>query len=363
MSTILTPIMAVFGIMLLGALVQKCKLLPTDTDDILNQYVYYIAFPAIMFIALAQTPFSAITQWGFIFALGLSMVTTYLLALGLSYLANPKQSALGAMRALNATFGNTAFIGIPLLTMLFPGEQNALVAAAIASLLSVIMFAFSLVSIEIASNRLASKQGLIKQQQLHAPISNLEAKPCTDKDTTDLALNKDQALGLPVQHPLITIVRALGTNPIVIASALGVLVSGLDLSLPESISQLLRQLGNTSSPCALFAIGMVLTKALHRGADNQKWDIPLVLELSLINLLKLIVQPCIAFLLLSFFNVQGQWLVMGVILASLPTAASVYLLAQRYQIHTATSAFAILIGTLLTFISLPIIESLLKTVN
>jgi malonate transporter len=376
MSPILTPIMAVFGIMLLGALIQKFKILPGDTDDTLNQYVYYVAFPAIMFIALAQTPFAAITQWGFIFGLSITMVATYALSLGLSYLANPKQSALAAIRALNATFGNTAFIGIPLLTMLFPGDPSALVAAAIASLLSVIMFAFALVSIEISTAK-AKKRALIQQKTaknsatkiqstdlntpLHSPISSELSEliaPDIQKMSTDKAGSETGA-----EHPLMTILRALSTNPIVIASALGLGVSAIDINLPESLSQLLRQLGNTSSPCALFAIGMVLTKAMHRDSGTQKWDKPLLIELSLINVLKLIFQPLVAFALLTLFNVQGQWLVMGVLLAALPTAASVYLLAQRYQIHTATSAFAILISTLLTFISLPIIEGLLKTIN
>lgn len=380
MSPILTPIMAVFGIMLLGALVQKFKILPGDTDDTLNQYVYYVAFPAIMFIALAQTPFAAITQWGFIFGLSITMVATYAISLGLSYLANPKQSALAAIRALNATFGNTAFIGIPLLTMLFPGDPSALVAAAIASLLSVIMFAFALVSIEISTAK-AKKRALIQQKTaknsatkiqstdlhapLHSPISSELSEliaPDIQKMSTDKAGSETSAEQI-AEHPLMTILRALSTNPIVIASALGLVVSAIDLSLPESLSQLFRQLGNTSSPCALFAIGMVLTKAMHKDSGTQKWDKPLLIELSLINVLKLIFQPLVAFALLTLFNVQGQWLVMGVLLAALPTAASVYLLAQRYQIHTATSAFAILISTLLTFISLPIIESLLKTIN
>jgi malonate transporter len=369
MSPILTPIMAVFGIMLLGALVQKFKILPSDTDDTLNQYVYYVAFPAIMFIALAQTPFAAITQWGFIFGLSITMVATYALSLGLSYLANPKQSALAAIRALNATFGNTAFIGIPLLTMLFPGDPSALVAAAIASLLSVIMFAFALVSIEISTAKAKKRANKAKNSAtkiqstdlntpLHSPISSELSEliaPDIQKMSTDKAGSETGA-----EHPLMTILRALSTNPIVIASALGLGVSAIDINLPESLSQLLRQLGNTSSPCALFAIGMVLTKAMHRDSGTQKWDKPLLIELSLINVLKLIFQPLVAFALLTLFNVQGQWLVMGVLLAALPTAASVYLLAQRYQIHTATSAFAILISTLLTFISLPIIDGLLK---
>lgn len=163
---ILTPLFAVFGIMLLGTLVQKLRFLPVETDQVLNQYVYYIAFPAILLIALAQQPIEEILQWGFIAGYSAAMLVIYLVCIGISLLANPKQHAIAAVRALNATFGNTAFIGIPLLIILFPQQQSALVAAAIASLLSVLMFAVALVSLELATN---------KQRQHHAAVIMLLA--------------------------------------------------------------------------------------------------------------------------------------------------------------------------------------------
>jgi len=320
MSSILTPLIAVCAIMLLGSLVQKLRLLPADTDVVLNQFVYYVAFPAILLIVLAETPIEDIAQWGFIAGFSLAMVITYALVIVLSLWQAPKQQAIAAMRGLNSTFGNTAFIGIPLMGLMFPNNKMALVAAAIASLLSVIMFAFALVSIELASrNKLSSEPAIL------------------------------------------IMANALGKNPIVVGSAIGIILSACHISLPNSVSLMLHQLGNTSSPCALFAIGMVLVKALRQQTGNKLFTASLIAELNVINLLKLVIQPLIAFGLLSAFGVEQQWLLMGVLLASLPTAASVYLLADRYQVHATVSAQAILYGTLMTFISLPIIESLLKT--
>ncbi|MBB1318023.1 AEC family transporter [Shewanella sp. SR43-4] len=321
MSSILTPLIAVFIIMLLGSIVQKLRFLPADTDLILNQFVYYIAFPAILLIVLAETRIEDIIQWGFIGGFSLAMVITYALVIAVSLWRKPKQQAVAAMRALNATFGNTAFIGIPLLSLLFPGNKIALVAAAIASLLSVFMFAFALVSIELASR---------------------------DKKSTD--------------HAIVIMANALCKNPIVLGSVIGISLSALHITLPESLALVLHQIGNTSSPCALFAIGMVLAKALRHQSFAKMFSLGLIIELSFINLLKLFVQPLIAFGLLKFFGVEHQLLIMGVLLAALPTAASVYLLAERYQINANGSAQGILYGTLITFISLPIIETLLKSI-
>lgn len=316
--TILTPLFAVFGIMLLGTLVQKLRLLPVETDQVLNQYVYYIAFPAILLIAFAQQPIGEILQWGFIAGYSATMVIIYLICLGISLITTPQKHAIATIRALNATFGNTAFIGIPLLVILFPQQQNALVAAAIASLLSVLMFAVALVSLELTTNT---------QRQQHAASIML---------------------------------MAVAQNPIMIGCLIGVGISAFGIKLPSGLAMMLQQIGNTSSPCALFAVGMALAKAMRYQKDSTLFSLANFAELSLINLFKLAIQPVVAFFMLKCFAVSGDYLVMGVILSALPTAASVYLLAQRYNTQAYTSAQGILFGTLVTFLSLPILEEIVK---
>ncbi|QQX81607.1 AEC family transporter [Shewanella sp. KX20019] len=316
MPAVITPLLAVFGIMLIGTFVQKSKLLPAETDQVLNQYVYYIAFPAIMLITLAQTPINDILHWGYIAGFSGAMLISYVITFIISLWLSPAQNALASMRALNATFGNTAFIGIPLMAMLFPGNQSALAAAAIASLLSVLIFAITLVSLEIIGR---NKQG----------------------------------------SALIIISLALIKNPIVVGSMVGIGLSALTVALPESIALIIRQLGMTSSPCALFAIGMVLAKSAQYQTSSHIISLKQLTEISAINIIKLVFQPLITYLIMLGLNIDPQLIAMGVILAALPTAASVYLLAQRYHIQVITSAQGILLGTLLTFISLPLLEAYL----
>ncbi|WP_394200270.1 AEC family transporter [Shewanella waksmanii] len=316
MSPIFTPLFVVFGMMLWGFITDRIKVLPAQTADVLNQYVYYIAFPAIMLIVLAETEFKDIMQWRFILGYSAAMGCVYLLSIFISYRTHPKRGDMAAIRGLNTTFGNTSFIGIPLMMMLYPDQQNALTAAAIASLLSVIMFAIVLVSI---------------------------------------ALHQGQT-----QRPTITALEALFKNPIIIGSAIGAAISALNITLPVAISQILTQIGMTSSPCALFAIGMVLSGAMRGGSKEKPVSTKsATIELSLINFAKLIMQPLLVYLFFVYLGVEPQMLVMGVLLAALPTAASVYLLAQRYDVQAGISAIAITLGVLLSFITLPIINHLL----
>lgn len=316
MPAVLTPLLAVFGIMLIGTLVQKTKLLPLETDQVLNQYVYYIAFPAIMLITLAQTPINDILHWGYIAGFSVAMLISYVITFAVSLLASPTQKAVATMRALNATFGNTAFIGMPLMAILFPGNQVALAAAAIASLLSVLIFALALVSLEVlGSNNQTS--------------------------------------------PLKIVTLALIRNPIVVGSFIGISLSAMTVTLPDSLALMIKQLGMTSSPCALFAIGMVLAKSAQHQTSKQLINYQQLIDISAVNMVKLFIQPCVTFLLMTSLKVDSQLISMGVMLAALPTAASVYLLAQRYNTQVITSAQGILFGTLVTFISLPLLEALL----
>ncbi|MDI5838388.1 AEC family transporter, partial [Shewanella xiamenensis] len=78
----------------------------------------------------AHQPIQEILQLGYIAGYSAAMLMIYLICVLISLLFNPKQHAIAAVRALNPTFGNTAFIGIPLLVSIFPEQQISLVAAA-----------------------------------------------------------------------------------------------------------------------------------------------------------------------------------------------------------------------------------------
>ena len=315
MWPILTPLFIVFGIMLTGFVVQKSRILPIDTDNVLNQYVYYIAFPAIMLIVLAETPIEQIANWGFIAGYGVAMTIIYLLTTLLSLWRDKSKLDIAAIRSLNTTFGNTSFIGIPLMMMLYPGDQLALAAAAIASLLSVTVFAIVL---------------------------------------AQLALYQGQT-----QSALKTVTLALLQNPIIIGSLIGVGISASHIELYSPIGGIIRQFGMTSSPCALFAIGMVLCKANQQQGRNANHKSSTATELAMLNLFKLLLQPLVVYLLFKAFGVSNELLKMGVILAALPTAASVYLLSHRYQVNATVSAQNISLGIVLSFAVLPLLDQLL----
>ncbi|ABL99234.1 AEC family transporter [Shewanella amazonensis] len=306
MFNLLIPLLAVVAVMIAGA--ASSRLLPGWLERFLNQYVYYLAFPAILYVSLAKTPIEQILNPGFVLGYLLAMVVTYVLVQLWSLKHEQGQPRPASLRALSATFGNTAFIGIPVLAMLFPDNPQALMAAALASLLSVLMFAVTVVQLRLAS------------------------QPLTGIARLSLAL------------------RVVSRNPVVIGCALGVLASAMQFSLPPILEPLVTWIGKSSSPCALFAIGIALARSM-REPEHSRVGVPFWH----VNLAKLALQPLLVWLLFSWFGVDTQLTVMGVLLSAMPTAASVYLLAYQDKTLEKQIARGIVAGTLLTLFSLPLL--------
>lgn len=306
MFNLLIPLLAVVAVMIAGA--ASSRLLPGWLERFLNQYVYYLAFPAILYVSLANTPIEEILNPGFVGGYLLAMVVTYVLVQLWSLKHEQGQTRPASLRALSATFGNTAFIGIPVLAMLFPNNPQALMAAALASLLSVLMFAVTVVQLRLAT------------------------QPLTGMARLSLAL------------------RVVTRNPVVIGCALGVLASAMQFSLPSIPDTLVTWIGKSSSPCALFAIGIALARSMREPEQTQTgvpfWHV---------NLAKLAFQPLLVWLLFSWLGVSAQLTVMGVLLSAMPTAASVYLLAYQDKTLEKQIARGIVAGTLLTLFSLPML--------
>jgi hypothetical protein len=135
-------------------------------------------------------------------------------------------------------------------------------------------------------------------------------------------------------------------NPLIIASALGVLVSAFDLSLPDLVHEPLELLGAAAVPTLLFALGLSLATQRLWDAKDQRPDIALATGL------KLVVMPLIAWVLGAFvFQLSATALFTVVILAALPSAQNVYNYAQRYVVAIPLARDSVVITTVL---SLPV---------
>ncbi|WP_213815357.1 AEC family transporter [Glaciihabitans sp. dw_435] len=115
-------------------------------------------------------------------------------------------------------------------------------------------------------------------------------------------------------------------NPLIIGSALGVLLSVTNIHLPAPVMEPFRLIGAASVPVVLISFGMSLhgQKLLEAGSNRR--------DVILASVIKLVVMPVIAWFFGHFvFGLEGTPLFAVVMLAALPSAQNVLNYAQRYD--------------------------------
>ncbi|MBN8981183.1 MAG: AEC family transporter [Rhizobiales bacterium] len=135
------------------------------------------------------------------------------------------------------------------------------------------------------------------------------------------------------------VLRAL-TNPFLISIAAGAAFSAFGWKLPTPAVEIVRLLGNSAGPCALFAIGVSLVRidASHSSA---------VITLPVAG--KLMLHPFLAWVILSAFNIDPFAKTVAVLTAALPSAGWAFIFAQRYEADAPRVSAVILFTTALSF--------------
>jgi malonate transporter and related proteins len=114
--------------------------------------------------------------------------------------------------------------------------------------------------------------------------------------------------------------KELVQNPLILATVGGVLYSLSGLPLPEFVQNLISRMGAASLACGLLAVGAALK--LQDAGRNAS-------VLSYFTAVKLLAMPVAAIFLARALGVTGVYFEMVVLLATMPTATSAYVLAVR----------------------------------
>jgi malonate transporter and related proteins len=280
-----------FSLILIGFLLRRY----TDWGDVfwsgLEKIVYYVLFPALLFYATSRTSLD--------FAATGKMLQVALTAVGagiaLGWLAKPLFKA-GPMIFESGV--QTAF------------RFNSYIALAVAS-------------------RLAGDQGTT----LMALIIGFRVPICNAAAVHALV------------HKSGGLLRELARNPLLIATAGGMLFNIAGLHLPEFINATLSRLGNASIALGLIAVGAGLRlSGLHESKSMAAYLIGV----------KLFALPLVAFMMSRLLGLPMLQQQIAVMFCALPTASSAYVLATRMGGNGPFVAFLISAGTLLSVATLPL---------
>jgi len=140
-------------------------------------------------------------------------------------------------------------------------------------------------------------------------------------------------------------VKALISNPLILACISGIIYANIWQGFPTFIDNTLRLSSYVALPLAMLSIGGALTLSTVR--DHFK--------LSLIaSVFKLLALPLIGYGFLIVFGVAGQSLKIGLIYFALPTSPALYILSSQLNSDTQLASASIALSTILSFVSLSI---------
>lgn len=311
MYAVVSLIIPFFGLILIGFVVARLTRQPLEALGWMNTFIVYVALPALFYQLLAKTPIEELTEWSFILGSVASTYIVFAIMFGGSALMNGGEIRESTIKGLAAAYGNIGYMG-PGLALLALGEQAAVPVALIFCFENVIHFA-------VAPMMMA--------------VSGKERRG-------GLALAKDVA-------------SKIALHPFIIATVVGVAAAAIHFQAPEPIDRLLDYLARAAAPCALFAMGVTLAlRPLKR--------VPA--EIGPIVALKLIAHPILCYLVLSWVgNFQPSWVYAAVLLAALPTATNVFVIAQQYDVWVQRASASILFTTVGSVATLTGILYLIKS--
>jgi len=298
---------AIIGVVILiGYLVGRAGVLGEHAPFVLSRIVFFVLSPALLFTVLADADIHQLFS-SMLAVSAISAVLACLLFAGVALLVFRRKLPEAIIGSVASGYVNANNIGIP-------------------------------VAVYVLGNTAYSAPVILLQLLVLTPIT---------LTILDITTSGKASFRRIVSRPL--------TNPLIIGSALGVVVSATGLELPDAVMEPFRIVGAAAVPLVLIAFGMSLhgQKLLAPGSGRR--------DILLASTIKLAIMPLIAWVFGRFvFGLDHDQLFAAVVLAGLPTAQNIFVYAQRYERGVTIARDTVLITTVGSVPVLVLVALLLK---
>jgi hypothetical protein len=280
---------------------------PPTVGESLSRFVFSLALPAMLFRMMSDFSRLPPVDARLLMAFFGGCLIVFGIGRFFAWRALRLDGVAQSVFALGGIFSNNVLLGLPLAKTTL-GEASLPSVALVLTFNSLILWTLVSVSIEWAKHGTPSFTGFAKT------------------------------------------VRSVATNPIV-ASILGGTVFGLlGGRIPALVDAPMAMLAQIAAPLSLISLGMGLAKyGMHEGWQSS----------TAICTIKLVIQPCVVWLLAWTLDIPAMETHVVVLLASLPVGANVYLMAHQFKTLEGPVAASLVISTALAALSVPLVLTLL----
>ena len=295
---IATIIMPVFGMVGVGFVASRARLISDKASDGLAEYVFSIGVPVLIFKTLADSKMPDAQPWGYWIAYFTGAFLVFAVTMAVAMLVFKRSHTEAVIQGFAAGQANTVFLGVPLILKVY-GEEGAVPL-------------FLLIAV-------------------HLPVM-LVAATVMVEGHSGFSFNTVRRLA-----------KALAFNPILLGIYAGAFGRIFGLQTSGVPKQMLDMVAASATPCALISLGLALNRYGLSGDFKAS---------AFISMMKLMVHPALVFLLVQFLPMPRAWAGVAVLFAAMPCGINAYLLAQRYGAGVRISSSAVSLSTALGILTI-----------
>lgn len=309
MIDVLNLALPYFGLIFLGFACGKIRQIPDTGLAWMNFFIIYVALPCLFYRIVAKTPLEELTRLSYVVGTTLATTIAFAIAFTVSLFARGRIEK-ATIAGLAGGYGNIGYMGSGLALSTL-GPQAAAPVALIFCFDSILLFSL---------------------------VPFLMALAGTDR----------KSFG----ESAVLVIKRIVLHPFIVATVLGVISAALHFEPPVALDRLMQFLQNAAAPCALFVLGV--TVAL-RPLQKMPWEVPPLVGI------KLVLHPIIVLIILSLLGPFPQtWIYAAVLMAALPPALNVFILARQYDSWVEEASSSVLLGTLVSVFTLTTVMWLVK---
>ncbi|MBP7847381.1 MAG: AEC family transporter [Burkholderiales bacterium] len=298
METLLNSLLSVAGVVLLGWIAGRSKIIKEENDRGFNVFILNFSLPILLFIATATAKSHELLDLRMGGAFVVALMGMYFLTFALNRIVFKRSLQRSAETAFVCGYPNTAFLGIPLLTSLI-GMQAMLPIVVSNIVVGVLMIPTTLILIEL---------GIVGES------------------------------GVDLKQITLRVIK----NPLIFMPILGIIISSFQLPVPKVIASSATLIGGTTSGISLFTLGLIISRfKIHLST------------IVVVNIfLKNIIHPLLMMGIVKIFGISGLLAKELVILCAMPTAITSTIFSVSFDIDPQENVSSTIIGTIMSLLTL-----------